>query len=178
MRAVIVLSLPLLLLAGACTTVDALPDKRIGEATLRNADGQPTGTAQLVLSGSTLSLAVAAISLAPGEHGFHLHTTGSCAAPDFTSAGGHLNPGDKRHGSLAEGGSHLGDLPNLTIAANGTGSLIADLPGHPDTLLATIFDADGTAVVIHAAPDDYRTDPSGNAGARITCGVLDRIDAG
>lgn len=165
-----------LLLASACTTVDSLPDKRVGEAALLTKDGLPAGTVQLVQSGTTLSLAVAVVGLPAGEHGFHLHTTGSCTAPDFTSAGGHLNPGGRHHGSLAEGGKHLGDLPNLVVAPNHTGSLAADLEGDAATLLPEIFDADGTAVVIHAGPDDYRSDPAGNAGARIACGVLRQTD--
>lgn len=177
MRAPVALALLLpLSLAGACTTVDALPDKRIGDAALRTANGLPAGNAQLVRTGSTLSIAVAVVGLTPGEHGFHLHTAGSCTAPDFASAGGHLNPGGKHHGALADGGKHLGDLPNLTVASNGTGSLVADLDGDADALLAQLFDADGTAVVVHAGADDYRTDPSGNAGGRIACGVLKPLD--
>ncbi|MFA6218931.1 MAG: superoxide dismutase family protein [Erythrobacter sp.] len=165
---------PALLLAAACTTVDALPDKQIGEAALTTVEGLPAGNVLLVRSDTTLSLAVAVTGLPPGEHGFHLHTTGSCTAPDFASAGGHLNPAARHHGSLAEGGRHLGDLPNLVVASNRTGSLEADLVGDAQALLPQIFDADGTAVVIHAGPDDYRSDPAGNAGARIACGILRR----
>ncbi|QKG71044.1 superoxide dismutase family protein [Erythrobacter mangrovi] len=172
MRAQLALVPFIALLAGACTTVDALPDTRVGEAALRTSDGLPTGNVHLVQTGSTLSLVVAVVGIPAGEHGFHLHTTGSCTAPDFGSAGGHLNPDGRHHGSLAEGGKHLGDLPNLVVASNRTGSLVADLTGDASTLLPRIFDADGTAVVIHAGPDDYRSDPSGNAGARIACGVL------
>ena len=115
------------------------------------------------------------MGMSPGEHGFHLHTTGKCTAPDFTSAGGHLNPGNNTHGSMSPGGQHLGDMPNLTIAANGTGRAEVQLEGNATDVLADIFDADGTAVVVHEGPDDYRTDPAGDAGSRIACGVIKRV---
>lgn len=169
-------SLPLasfaaLALAG-CTTVDALPTERVGSAELTLANGVPAGTVQLLSNGQTVTVAAAVVGLSQGEHGFHLHTTGACKAPDFKSAGGHLNPGDATHGSMSAGGKHLGDMPNLTVGANGTGSAEVELDGAASTVLAQIFDADGTAVVIHAGPDDYRTDPAGDAGARVACGVL------
>jgi Cu-Zn family superoxide dismutase len=99
---------------------------------------------------------------------------GSCEGPAFTSAGGHLNPGARQHGTLNPAGSHTGDLPNLTVTSNGTGTLSAELSGTKAELEAALFDADGTALVIHAAADDYKTDPTGNSGARIACGVLKR----
>ncbi|MBX7501098.1 superoxide dismutase family protein [Qipengyuania mesophila] len=160
-----------LALAG-CTTVDALPTDRVGEARLTFANGLPAGTVQLLSNGTTVSVAVAAVGLPAGEHGFHLHAIGQCEAPDFKSAGGHLNPGQATHGSLSSGGKHLGDMPNLAVGANRTGSTEVALEGDARAVLEDIFDADGTAVVIHADPDDYRSDPAGNAGARIACGVL------
>ncbi len=160
-----------LALAG-CATMDTLPNERVGETTLQFANGLPAGTVQLLSNGQTVTVAVAAVGMSPGEHGFHLHTTGKCTAPDFTSAGGHLNPGNETHGSMSPGGQHLGDMPNLVIAANGTGRADVQLEGAAATVLQDIFDADGTAVVVHAGPDDYRTDPAGDAGARIACGVL------
>ena len=104
----------------ACSTVDDLLNERVGEATLSMANGQPVGTAQILNDGNTVSVAVAVTGVEPGQHGFHLHTTGQCTAPDFTSAGGHLNPENEPHGTLSPGGKHLGDMPNLTVAANGT----------------------------------------------------------
>lgn len=160
-----------LALAG-CTTVDALPTDRVGEARLTFANGLPAGTVQLLSNGTTVSVAAAAVGLPAGEHGFHLHAIGQCEAPDFKGAGGHLNPGQATHGSLSSGGKHLGDMPNLTVSANRTGSTEVTLEGDARAVLEDIFDADGTAVVIHADPDDYRSDPAGNAGARIACGVL------
>jgi Cu-Zn family superoxide dismutase len=171
MRHTLPLVLPLLALAG-CTTPGALPNERVGQATLRLANGSPGGTAQLMANGSQVTISVAAAGVSPGTHGLHLHMVGSCEAPDFTSAGGHLNPGMKQHGTENPAGSHLGDLPNLVVGAAGTGTVSATLRGTREEVLSQIFDADGTAVVIHATADDYRTDPSGNSGGRIACGVL------
>ena len=107
-----------------------------------------------------------------GEHGLHFHAVGTCEGPDFKSAGGHLNPEGHQHGMLNPMGSHLGDLPNFIADAQGHAQLQIALDQLPDKLLPHLFDADGTAIVVHAAADDYRTDPSGNSGARIACGVL------
>jgi Cu-Zn family superoxide dismutase len=144
----------------------------IATAVLTGADGSPKGTVRLVADGDVLTVEIAGTGLPPGIHGAHLHMVGACDAPGFTTAGGHLNPGGKLHGSMNPMGSHLGDMPNLTVAADGTGRLSARLKGAAAEVLPRIFDADGAALVIHAGPDDYATDPSGNSGARIACGVL------
>lgn len=159
-------------LAG-CTTMDDVPLDRVGEARLTFADGRPAGTAALLSDARGLRVTVSATGMPPGPHGFHLHTAGRCEAPDFTSAGGHLNPDNRKHGSLAEGGAHLGDLPNLQIGANGSGTATEIVPGGASAL-GNIFDGDGTAIIVHANPDDYRTDPTGNAGGRVACGVFNR----
>ncbi|GGE01924.1 hypothetical protein GCM10011515_22000 [Tsuneonella deserti] len=122
--------------------------------------------------GDSVTLAIGVTGVAPGPHGIHLHTTGQCNGPDFTTAGGHLNPLGKRHGSLAPDGKHEGDLPNLVVQPGGSGALTAELQGTPEQVQEWLFDRDGTAIVLHADADDYRTDPSGNSGARIACGVL------
>lgn len=160
-----------LTLAG-CSSIADLPAERIGSAVLTRADGTPAGTAQLLATGERVSIAIVATGLGAGAHGLHLHTVGACKAPDFASAGGHLNPLGRKHGSANSEGSHAGDLPNLVIQPSGTGSLTADLPGTRAQVRDWVFDADGTAVVVHADPDDYRTDPTGNSGARIACGVI------
>lgn len=159
----------------SCSTVGDLPGERLGEARLTFANGVPAGTAQLLSNGNTISLAVLATGLEPGEHGFHLHTTGKCETPGFTSAGGHLNPASKEHGSLNPQGKHLGDMPNLVVGASRSASADVDLGADTATLRAQLFDADGTAVVIHAGADDYTSDPAGDAGARMACGVLTQI---
>jgi len=146
----------------------------VGSASLALADGTPAGTVELLTNGGKLSLKVAVTGIPEGTHGFHLHMTGECTPPDFTSAGGHLNPAGKEHGHENPAGSHLGDLPNLVVAADGTASTTADLGNEDQSVIDSLFDADGTAVVVHADADDYRTDPTGNAGSRLACGVLER----
>jgi len=145
-----------------------------GSATLTAADGSARGTATLVSEDGKLELRVSAQGLSEGVHGIHLHAVGTCTVPDFASAGPHLNPHARMHGADNPQGSHLGDLPNLTAAADGTATLTATLAGAPAEVEAQLFDTDGTAVVVHAGPDDYKTDPSGNSGGRIACGVLTR----
>jgi Cu-Zn family superoxide dismutase len=157
-----------------CATLEQLPTERVGSATLRLSNGVPAGTAQLLGSGTTLNISIALAGLTSGTHGVHLHATGSCEAPDFQSAGGHLNPQSQEHGTENPQGAHLGDLPNVMIGANGAGTVSATLRGTRTEALAAIFDADGTAVVVHEGADDYRTDPSGNSGGRVACGVFTR----
>jgi Cu-Zn family superoxide dismutase len=178
MRRFLLLALPLAALAG-CETLDEglgdVPTGRVGQATIRLANGLPGGTAQLLDSGSQLTLSVAVAGMTQGTHGIHLHMVGKCDAPEFTTAGGHLNPGMKQHGTENPAGAHLGDLPNLIVGASGTGTVTTALRGSREEVLAEIFDPDGTAVVVHANPDDYKTDPSGNSGRRIACGVITRV---
>jgi Cu-Zn family superoxide dismutase len=174
MNRALTFALPLAAALAGCQTVDEAPNARLGQATLRLANGLPGGTAQLLASGSQVNISIAVVGLAPGVHGVHLHTTGSCEAPEFTSAGPHLNPGGHQHGTSNPAGPHLGDLPNVTVGSSGAGTVSATVAGTPAEVLAQLFDGDGTAVVVHATADDYRTDPSGNSGGRIACGVLTR----
>lgn len=174
MKRALAIALPLAAVLAGCQTIDEAPNERLGQATLQLANGLPGGTLQLLASGSQVNVSIAVVGISPGVHGVHLHTTGSCVAPEFTSAGGHLNPGGHQHGTSNPAGSHLGDLPNLTVGSTGAGTVSATLSGTRDEVLAQLFDGDGTAVVVHASADDYRTDPSGNSGARIACGVLTR----
>ncbi|WP_284123732.1 superoxide dismutase family protein [Parerythrobacter aestuarii] len=162
------------LLLAACQSVGDLPTEQLADARLTLANGVPAGTAQLVASGDTVTLAVAVAGISEGAHGFHLHTTGTCTRPDFTSAGGHLNPTGEGHGLEDDDGSHMGDLPNLVASSSGTATARVTLRGSRADILAALFDADGTAVVIHADPDDGTSEPSGNAGKRVACGVLTR----
>lgn len=158
----------------SCGTTAIVPDESLASARIDARDGNPIGSAQLLVGGESVALTVSATGLEPGPKGFHLHATGRCAAPDFTSAGGHLNPLGVSHGILSADGGHLGDLPNLEVAENGSASTTVDLIGSRDELLDQLFDDDGTAIVIHAGPDDYMSDPAGAAGPRIACGVLAR----
>ena len=142
---------------------------RVATATLSTAAGKDIGkvTIREVEGGLTVSVDVR--DLPPGMHGAHLHTVGKCEGPDFASAGGHWNPTNMKHGSMNPQGPHEGDMPNLMIGADGRGELTARLAG---ATFDSLMDADGAAMVIHAAADDLKTDPSGNSGARVACGVL------
>jgi len=160
------------ILLGGCATLEDVPTARVGSAQLKQANGVPAGTVQLYQANGELRISGAFAGLRAGSHGFHLHTTGRCDAPDFTTAGGHLNPTGAEHGTQNPNGAHLGDLPNLIINANGTGNITATVSENEDAALAAIFDADGTAVMIHQGPDDYVSDPAGDAGPRIACGII------
>lgn len=159
---------------GGCQTTGGVPSDRIAQATFKTASGLPAGTAQFVSNGSQVSVVVAVVGFTPGQHGLHLHTTGKCEGPDFSSAGPHLNPGGHEHGAENPKGAHLGDLPNVNVGSKGTGTVTAAITGTPDEVMSALFDGDGTAIVVHAGPDDYKTDPSGNSGGREACGVLTR----
>ena len=119
-------------------------------------------------------IAVTLMGLPSGEHAFHVHAVGKCEAPGFTSAGPHFNPGNKKHGKLNQEGHHAGDMDNFSTPANGNLTLTVvnkDITldkGKPNS----VFQAAGTALVVHANKDDYMTDPAGNAGDRIACGVI------
>ena len=160
--------------AAGCAPIGAIPSERIATATLQNANGIPVGSAVLTAADQSLTLNLAAASLPAGGHGLHLHMIGKCEVPTFSSAGGHLNPEGHLHGTANTAGSHLGDLPNLTIDAQGAGALSIRLRGTRADLEAALFDSNGSAIVVHADPDDYKTDPSGNSGSRIACGVWQR----
>lgn len=166
--------LPLVLLAALAAAPVAVGAKpaALASATIMDAAGQTVGSASVVRTGKTARLMLTLKGLTPGVHGVHFHTTGKCDAPDFKTAGGHLNPAMHQHGSMNPMGHHLGDLPNVTADAKGMVKATIPLDGPVDALKAALMDADGTAIVVHAGPDDYKTDPSGNSGGRIACGVL------
>jgi superoxide dismutase, Cu-Zn family len=152
---------------GGCATM-VPTETSLARATISAADGSARGSATISGAGDAMRLTVNATGMPPGTHGIHVHAVGKCDAPDFKTAGGHWNPAMKQHGRDNPMGAHDGDLPNLVIDANGSGSVSAPLSGNARELL----DSDSAAIVIHAAADDYRTDPSGNSGDRIACGVF------
>lgn len=137
-------------------------------ATLVDSAGNHIGTARFVEDATgEVHINVKVEGLAAGLHGIHIHAVGSCVGPAFTSAGGHFNPGGVTHGA------HAGDLPNMTVNGAGQGRLNATTDGITlDEGPLSVFDGNGSAVVIHAGTDDYVTDPSGNSGPRIACGVI------
>jgi Cu-Zn family superoxide dismutase len=142
-------------------------------AELLDASGRDVGMARLTEDGAGLRLLVEMHGVPAGAKGVHIHETGECEPPDFKSAGGHFNPEGKQHGEKNPRGPHAGDFPNIEIKQDGTGRL--DATSNRLTLgegPTSLFDADGSALLVHAEPDDYRTDPSGNSGDRIACGVI------
>ena len=139
---------------------------------IRKADGSLAARAIVWQNHASVEVRVQAAGLPPGHYGVHVHAVGRCDGPAFASAGSHWNPTAHQHGSLNPAGHHLGDLPNLDVDDLGNGRLEFAITGASLSGADGIFDADGAALVIHAAADDYRTDPSGNSGARIACGVL------
>lgn len=170
-RASVAISAPLLLAACATPGMESATEK-FAHATLLDASGKRVGEATLIANDGAIQLAAEVAGLSPGDHGIHLHTTGKCDAPGFTTAGGHLNPYAHKHGMMNAAGPHMGDLPNIAVKADGIGTILTPLAGQSEDLRAAIFDADGSAIVVHAGPDDYKTDPAGNSGGRVACGVL------
>ena len=137
------------------------------------ADGALLGSVMISEDPGGLVMNVSAIAMPAGVHGIHLHETGLCEGPKFASAGAHWNPGAKQHGRDNPAGPHAGDLANLTVAADGTAKSSIPVAGVKTASGAMMLaDADGTALVIHARADDYKTDPSGDSGDRIACAVL------
>lgn len=159
--------------AGAEPAANASVTAASATTELRTAAGEARGQATATQAGDGVSVRVDARGMAPGTYAAHIHTTGRCDPPAFESAGAHWNPTSRQHGRDNPQGPHLGDLPNLTIGADGSGTVEFSIPAA--TVRdgnAAMLDSDGAAMMIHEKPDDYRTDPSGNAGARIACGVL------
>ena len=154
-----------LALAG-CSTVEPAGGAPMA---LINGTGQTIGSVRAWQTAGGVSFRVTASGLPHGLHGIHVHTIGRCEGPDFASAGAHWNPAGKKHGMNNPAGPHAGDLPNVEVAANGVLGATVTLPG---ATMAGLLDADGSALLIHAQPDDYVTDPSGNSGARIACAVI------
>jgi len=171
-RRPIILGVTLLALAG-CAGAMAEKGPLSAEATLKDKDGKDVGRATLIETAEGVRIAVTGYRLPPGTHGFHIHAAGACQPPAFDSAGAHFNPAGKKHGKLNPEGAHAGDLPNLVVAASGEAGLdvttkAVTLGPGPTSLLGPA----GTSLVVHAAPDDEKTDPTGNSGARIACGVV------
>ena len=142
-------------------------------AKLNNVDGEPIGTVDFQATPHGTLLVVELHSMEPGINAFHIHEIGQCD-PSFGHAGGHYNPDGVEHGFFNEKGFHAGDMPNLHIPENGQHKV--EVFNHQLFLDERLFDEDGASVMIHAGADDYISDPSGNAGPRIGCGVIERAD--
>lgn len=147
------------------------------ETMIRDAKANNVGVAVLTDTPNGLLIEVDFAGLPAGQHAFHIHETGKCEPP-FESAGGHFNPGSKHHGFEADAGYHAGDLPDIVIPASGSAKVKMFTPNlRLRTGPAKLLDKDGAALVVHAGPDDYKTDPAGNAGDRIACGVVEALEA-
>ena len=157
--------------AAGCASAGEGDDNLVGRVRLIDAQGQPAGEALLYAENGDIRMTVDLPGLPEGNHGFHFHTVGTCTPPGFESAGGHFNPTGRQHGHLNPNGPHLGDLPNL---AGGPSRVSVTAPGVQIDGTNGLLDGDGAALVVHQGPDDMRTDPSGNSGARIRCGVIER----
>ena len=171
-------SLTLSLLALAGTTVLVAParaaEPAVAHATLADAQGKNVGTVEIRETPNGVILHAKFSALPPGAHAFHVHAVGKCEPP-FESAGPHFNPDDDKHGFAVEGGWHSGDLPNITVPADG--KLEIDVLATDLTVADgedKMLDADGAALIVHEGVDDYSSQPSGNAGKRIACGVVEK----
>jgi Cu-Zn family superoxide dismutase len=163
--------------AFAALTLPALAqDASKATANVMDLEGNSLGTLELTEADGGVHITGELLGLPGGAHGIHIHQTGDCdAASKFESAGGHFNPTSRQHGKDNPEGPHAGDLENISATAEGGGALV-DLTDANVTLGEgenSLFDDDGSAIVVHADADDYKTDPSGNSGERIACGVIE-----
>jgi Cu-Zn family superoxide dismutase len=151
-----------------------LPDVT-ANASLFDSSGARVGVASFSNGDGNTMMGISVTGLAPGNHGMHIHENGTCTPPTFESAGGHFNPASKQHGLLNPEGPHAGDMPNLMVEADGSADTTMTVPASllaegPGSMVGT----QKRAFVIHADPDDQKTDPSGNSGSRVVCGVIER----
>ncbi len=158
----------------ACNTMSGAQDVSapvVAFAELTQA-GENVGTLTLTQTGSDVKMKVSVSGLQTGEYGMHFHETGKCDGPDYKTAGAHWNPSGKQHGLQNPQGTHAGDLPNLKANAGNISRIEQQLSSIQLTGSSSLIDADGAAFIIHAKPDDNKTDPSGNSGDRKICGVI------
>ena len=166
------IAVAILTTAGCAALSPSPPPPTTATVELKDPSGTVVGNATLTQMLDGVRLVVDARGLPAGQKGVHIHEAGTCDPP-FASEGGHFNPDGKKHGLLNPDGPHAGDLPNMTIGAAGTGRLeTMNYRVRLDPGPTSGFDSDGSALVVHAGPDDFTTDPAGNSGARIACGVI------
>ena len=141
---------------------------------MKNAKGESVGMAKISATGATgVRIAFNGKNLPAGEHAFHFHAVAKCEGPAFTSATGHFNPEQKKHGMQNPDGAHAGDMPNFTVKPNGTAKVsVLNTKVSLGDGANSLFTGGGTALMIHAKADDMKSDPAGNAGDRIACGVI------
>ncbi len=154
------------------TPVAAMSATGRATAAVVNASGRQLGVLTVANGTGGITVTGTLRGLTPGDHGIHIHTIGMCDGPAFTTAGGHWNPTTKMHGSQNPQGQHFGDMMNITAGADSTAKVQLTTKGGSLHGTDMLMDADGAAIVVHATADDYKTDPSGNSGARVACGVI------
>ena len=161
------------LLAALSLCIAAPAWAQTAKASLKDAAGKDLGKVDLLQTPNGVLLTLSLKGFPAGERAFHIHAVGKCEPP-FTSAGGHFNPASKKHGIAVAEGAHAGDMPNLHIPASG--ELVVEILNPMITLAKgpanSVFDADGSSIIIHVGKDDYKSDPTGNAGDRLACGVI------
>lgn len=170
-----IVSIALVSVVAACAPVEKpqpIVASILAVAELKKADGSISGVAKLSKRNNIYSLNIAVSNLTPGTFGMHLHAVGKCDGPDFVTAGPHWNPEQKQHGLDNPLGTHSGDLRNIVVNAAGVAAVETTLPVSTSDGSNGPMDADGLAIIIHEKADDYSTDPSGNSGKRIVCGVF------
>ncbi len=161
------------ILLSGCASMGSDTGPLSAEATLKDKDGKQVGYAVMIETSDGVRIAVTGYRLPPGPHALHIHAVGKCDSPDFETAGAHFNPTAKQHGRMNPAGPHAGDLPNLVVAPSGEGGI--EITTKAVTLGAgptSLFGPGGTSLVLHAEADDQKTDPTGNSGGRIACGVI------
>lgn len=167
------MSIRLVMVALALSGSTAAVAGMTATAELRDAEGAARGTAKVLKARDGVEVTARITGLAPGTYAIHVHAVGRCEGPDFASAGAHWNPLGTQHGIKHPEGPHMGDLPNVTIKANGKGRIVGHLKGAAmQGGTNGLMDGDGAAIVLHAKADDHVTQPTGGSGPRIACGVL------
>ena len=156
---------------GASSNEQSMSPGSSAIAVMRDASGKDIGTLTIRETGEGLLTTGTLHGLARGTHGVHLHSVGRCEAP-FASAGGHWNPGARQHGFDNPQGPHMGDMRNIIVGDDGTATVSTSTAGGTLRGAGGLLDSDGAAIIIHAGPDDYHSDPAGNSGARVACGVV------